>query len=182
MVTSVDATHLALSMICPNRPIHTQYPTMFAAASVESDVFSDSLTDAFALEGPTSEFSHVVAEPFVDTLASTASDVLVLDTSGHTSSSQLEIVNLNEANQTEDCTVAKRLAAIVNRRWNKTRQLKRKITSQETKIKKLKDQLLPRSGNQDQEAQNITCDMLTLEWHRTPEYGYASKIVDHMSI
>ena len=99
MVTSVDATHLALSMICPNRPIHTQYPTMFAAASVESDVFSDSLTDAFALEGPTSEFSHVVAEPFVDTLASTASDVLVLDTSGHTSSSQLEIVNLNEANQ-----------------------------------------------------------------------------------
>ena len=26
-------------------------------------------------------------------------------------------------------------------------------------------------------TQNITCDMLTLEWHRTPEYGYASKIV-----
>ena len=147
MVTSVDATHLALSMICPNRPIHTQYPTMFDAASVEPDVFSDSLTDAFALEGLTSEFSHVVAEPFVDTLASTASDVLVLETSGHTSSSQLEIVNLNEANQTEDCTVAKRLAAIVNRRYCRTRQLKRKVTSQETMIKKLKDQLCTLQSN-----------------------------------
>ena len=49
-------------------PFHTQYPTMFAATSVEPDVFSDSLTYAFALEGTTSEFSHVVAELFVEDL------------------------------------------------------------------------------------------------------------------